>query len=398
MAARKDRRRGWVADFWFHHADGRRERVRKVSPVQSRAGAEEYERRLRTNLLTTGFLHGPMTYQEIWSAYMKWCETAYRPSHCTHKQYLYDKHIADVLGDVAGVKRSHLEKLTATLRPKNLSVKSINNILSIVRASLHWAKKGELIDHVPNIQLLKNTAPGADDVLFLSDEHYAQLVSRLNGDLLIVTLLGGDAGLRKGEILGLEWQDVLWSNGTIRVRRSVNGKEVVVPKSGKARSVPMTGRLQSHLEGSKQDEGRVLRDWTPEKMRWWEHKMYDRAGLTVPKQPLHVLRHTFCSRLAAAGVPAPVIQQLAGHSTILTTQRYMHLAPKTLRDAIVRLNNAARSDFLARLIRMEETTPGEGAEDITEPKLPKEVLALLKSGHYLGTEETSPTTQHEKVK
>jgi hypothetical protein len=42
---------------------------------------------------------------------------------------------------------------------------------------------------------------------------------------------------------------------------------------------------------------------------------------------LHVLRHTFCSRLAMLGVPAKAIQAAAGHQRLSTTERYMHLAP-----------------------------------------------------------------------
>ncbi|MCA9661100.1 MAG: tyrosine-type recombinase/integrase [Myxococcales bacterium] len=56
------------------------------------------------------------------------------------------------------------------------------------------------------------------------------------------------------------------------------------------------------------------------------------AGL-APKGP-HILRHTFCSRLAARGAPPKAIQELAGHVHSSTTDRYMHLAPSALRTAI----------------------------------------------------------------
>jgi site-specific recombinase XerD len=42
---------------------------------------------------------------------------------------------------------------------------------------------------------------------------------------------------------------------------------------------------------------------------------------------IHVLRHTFCSHLAIAGVPAKAIQELAGHADLKTTMGYMHLSP-----------------------------------------------------------------------
>ena len=48
----------------------------------------------------------------------------------------------------------------------------------------------------------------------------------------------------------------------------------------------------------------------------------------------HILRHTFCSHLAMKGAPARTIQTLAGHANSATTDRYMHLAPRTLGSAI----------------------------------------------------------------
>ena len=52
------------------------------------------------------------------------------------------------------------------------------------------------------------------------------------------------------------------------------------------------------------------------------------------KPGVHILRHTFCSRLAMKGAPAKAIQALAGHQDLSTTQRYMHLSPGTLDMAI----------------------------------------------------------------
>jgi integrase len=54
------------------------------------------------------------------------------------------------------------------------------------------------------------------------------------------------------------------------------------------------------------------------------------AGLKVTRG-IHLLRHTFCSRLAMAGAPAKAIQELAGHQNLSTTQRYMRLSPAAIR-------------------------------------------------------------------
>ena len=51
MAARKDKRKGWIVDFVFRHAQGQHERVRRRSPVQTKRGAEDFERQLRQEML-----------------------------------------------------------------------------------------------------------------------------------------------------------------------------------------------------------------------------------------------------------------------------------------------------------------------------------------------------------
>jgi integrase len=65
-----------------------------------------------------------------------------------------------------------------------------------------------------------------------------------------------------------------------------------------------------------------------------------RAGLE--KLGVHMLlRHTFCSHLAMRGAPARAIQELAGHQDLTTTQRYMHLSPAAIENAIRLLDQPA---------------------------------------------------------
>jgi site-specific recombinase XerD len=90
-----------------------------------------------------------------------------------------------------------------------------------------------------------------------------------------------------------------------------------------------------HLRGARvlyQDDGKPL---TQKVVR----NMVMRASrlANLPNVGVHVLRHSFCSHLAMRGVPARAIQELAGHQDLSTSQRYMHLSPAAIEDAIRRL-------------------------------------------------------------
>ena len=87
---------------------------------------------------------------------------------------------------------------------------------------------------------------------------------------------------------------------------------------------------------------RIVRNWMTQAQR--------RAGLETTGG-IHVLRHTFCSHLAIAGVAAKAIQELAGHADLKTTMRYMHLSPA---------NRTAAIDALGRLYEVGETKRATG--------------------------------------
>ena len=64
------------------------------------------------------------------------------------------------------------------------------------------------------------------------------------------------------------------------------------------------------------------------------HAIYALANVDPPRQPWHALRHSFCTNLAAAGVPVHQVKRLAGHKSIETTMRYMHASETELAAAI----------------------------------------------------------------
>lgn len=142
-----------------------------------------------------------------------------------------------------------------------------------------------------------------------------------------------DTGFRRGEILRLKITDCNDGLATLHAGTT---------KSGKARSVPLTGRCQAIVKNRLHTYGlgRVFPDLTESTLRFqWEKlrehmKMLDDNNFVV-----HMLRHTCASRLAMAGKNAVFIKEWMGHSSIMVTQRYMHLAPATLLEGVAALDN-----------------------------------------------------------
>jgi integrase len=181
------------------------------------------------------------------------------------------------------------------------------------------------------------------EMSFHDFEEYERLIeaaSTIDPNAHLAVLLGGEAGLRCGEIMALDWDDIDLKRqpAHLVVRRSEWKGHVTTPKGGRSRRLPMTNRLagalgaHKHLRGSRvlsQPDGVPLSQTV---VRGLVRKAARKAGLSTTG--VHVLRHTFCSHLAMRGASVRAVQELAGHKDLSTTQAYMHLSPLALEDAI----------------------------------------------------------------
>jgi integrase len=159
-----------------------------------------------------------------------------------------------------------------------------------------------------------------------------------------VVLLGGDAGLRCGEMIALEWCDIDLVKPQLCVRQSDWNGPLGTPKSGRLRYVPLTQRLTAAVvEHRHLRSKRVLcqTDCSPFTRQIVQNRRRLAAKRANVKKGVHILRHTFCSHLSMRGVPARAIQELASQADLTMTQRYMHLSPAALDRAIRLLEQPA---------------------------------------------------------
>ena len=345
MAVRRVKTK-WFVDFRFQYADGTVERIRKCSPIQSRAGAEEFEHQLRTSMMTPSRITKEVPKFSAYAA--EFLETYVlannKPSERSMKACILKHHLVPAFGEMRldSIRLHPIEVFKASLLKKGLGRKRVNNILAVLGKMLRYAHEVELVESVPRIKLLKVPPQEFD---FLTFEELSRLLDAVKDDpeRRALLLLGSDAGLRQGELVALEWGDVDLVAGTLTVRRSSWHGIVGTPKSGRDRKVPLTARLRAALRAHRHLRSELVfchSDGSPFTQSAIEAALrFACKRARLRRIGSHVLRHTFCSHLAMRGAAPKAIQELVGHSTLTMTLRYMHLAPSALREAVALLDS-----------------------------------------------------------
>lgn len=161
----------------------------------------------------------------------------------------------------------------------------------------------------------------------------------------LLYLTAAMTGMRLGELIALRWRDVDWSASVIRVRRNYTRGHLGTPKSRRSsRALPMADRLGGELDrhhqrslyqgeddlvfchpqtGHPYDSSQArIRFYAAMKAAGMEHRCGRDGGITF-----HSLRHTFGTRMAAAGVPMRTLQEWMGHRNLATTEIYADYTP-----------------------------------------------------------------------
>lgn len=229
----------------------------------------------------------------------------------------------------------------------HLAASTANWILDLANQVLVAAARAGLRGPVPRpARLRAETVPGPPPTYSVGEyERLVQAASDRGDSHLAVILLGGDAGLRRGEIAGLRAEDIE-AGGVIHVRRTIvvlDGRRIEhPPKSGKTRMVPASRRLLVVLERLRDEtpDGWLVRsrDGGPATARHVSDLMYVvQRRADMPERGPHMLRHTFASQALEAGATLREVQELLGHSDITTTERYLHTDAARKLGAIQRL-------------------------------------------------------------
>lgn len=292
----------------------------------------------------------------------------------SHERYeqIIRLHIIPRLGKVQlqNLSPQQLNKLYADKLKEGLSAITVNAIHGLLHRALEDAVRWDLLsrnvcDRIsPPRKVHREIEP-------LSVEQIHQLLEAARGhpqEALFILAL--NTGMRRGELLGLKWRDISFTDGTLQVRRILNrvptkmvkekGQRYVEaePKTaGSRRNIVLTSMA---LDALKQHRTRQLEAKLKAGTSWEDHdyvfctslgrhldpghdvlvqlkKLLVKAGL--PNIRFHDLRHSSASLLLSLGVHPKVVQELLGHTEIsMTMNIYSHALPTMQKDAMEKLN------------------------------------------------------------
>lgn len=228
--------------------------------------------------------------------------------------YLAPGYLSNRLGDGVGPKAANddMRRLSALLTLARDDGILERNLLS------GWKK---LKEPTPRTRWL--TYQEEERLLAECDEEFGRLVQ--------IAIL---SGMRQAEQLTCRPSQILWES-----------REIYLPKTknGDARHVPMSKRLRELVRAQLEIGSEWLCPNRSRTNRWLKDNLRRRLNAVLARASIedctwHTFRHTFCSRLAMAGVPLRTIQILAGHKSIKTTERYAHLSDTHLHDEVKKLD------------------------------------------------------------
>ena len=215
------------------------------------------------------------------------------------------------------------KRLTDGVKPATTN-RQINTIKGCLSRAVEW---GAIDSH--DLSKVKTLTVDNSKVRYLSKDEEARLRENLQAcdtDFLeVIVILALNTGMRKGELLSLDWNHVNFDNKILTV-------DFQNAKSGNTRHLPLNTQAFNALKQWQQETdgiGFVFKDKNNAQLKDFPYvwgALLDEAQITNFR--FHDLRHHFASKLVMASVDLNTVRELLGHSDLKMTLRYAHLAPE----------------------------------------------------------------------
>ncbi len=254
------------------------------------------------------------------------------------------RHFSDSTFTLSAIDKLTIRLFLHDLVDQGFSRKSIARKLACLKSFFRYLKRMKKIDTNPAATVV---SPKVEKTLptVLSESAAAALMQQPDNsmpegsrDRAMLELFYG-TGIRLSELIGLNWQDISFEEGTIRV----------TGKGSKQRIIPLGRPAASALKAYQRKRTEVLaaglHDETdglavfitsrgkrlqPKSVNVLMNKYIARVSEITKKSP-HVLRHSFATHLLDRGADIRAVKELLGHESLSTTQVYTHVGVERLK-------------------------------------------------------------------
>lgn len=253
----------------------------------------------------------------------------------------------------------HIERLKKTLLDAHKSPRTVQHVLSTVRQIWNKAKRENIVQGESPTKSVKLGNHDNKRMRFLTHEEADTLLAKLQAtdkrnrellpsgrsSLFEMALLSLHTGMRAGEIFSLKWGNVNTDSGQINIVDTKTGRNRVAFMTDEVKEVfasmePGLANTFVFLNEIGGPFGEV-----PKTFRNIVEDLGFNDGIEDRRQRVtfHSLRHTFASWCVQSGEALYTVQNLLGHSTLIMTQRYSHLAPDNLQAAMKRFGEGVKA-------------------------------------------------------
>lgn len=280
----------------------------------------------------------------------QWYETfkkkKLRPKTQITYEYLLRKHIFPFFGDmflgdidVSTVQKFYDEK-------SHLSRSTLHNTQVILHQIFKSAIEDKLINSNPTESERLTYSTRCNPREALNDDDIRDIIRQLprlkGSDSRLINLMIY-TGMRRGEIVGLRWEDIDFENNMIHVRRAatfISNKPILGETKSKCglRDIPLLPELKAVLEKDRQEEGFVIGKGDAPITEVAYRRAFERIvnKMELHNATAHIFRHTFLTT-AASTLDLRTLQAIAGHASHVTTMGYVHKRDEKIRNAQIQL-------------------------------------------------------------
>jgi len=255
-------------------------------------------------------------------------------------KYLHNKSI-DIYNITQGTAFAYLSQ---SKHNRGLSINSYSRLVITIKGFLSYLYKNGVINNdialnlkTPNKVEKKREVLSFEDIIKVEDYLKNRIEKFKHENLrdIIIFYFGIKCGLRKSEIVKLDWKDIDLANNEIKIIESKGGNDRIVFLSDILKKL-----LLEYKQRKKSQSGEVVRGKNGSRicsnsLHKAIRRLYGESGVYRPGLTIHSLRHTYAETLRKNNVDLPTIQTLLGHKSLETTAKYLHVTKDDLKKAIV---------------------------------------------------------------